>query len=94
MKTLLVAYDLKSPGQDYKPVYEYLKGYVTYWHHLDSTWLIKTDRSAVDVRDDLTALADSNDKILVLEVSSSAYAWFGFSGEGNGGPWMKKNFRN
>lgn len=46
MNTLLVGYDLNRPGQNYTELIEYLKSQVTWWHHLDSTWLVVTSKSA------------------------------------------------
>ena len=57
--------------------------YDSWWHHLDSTWLIKTNRSAVQVRDELKPLIDSNDELLVIEVTSDSAAWFGFNDKGS-----------
>src|SRR3954466_5756267 len=53
MNTLLIGYDLNKPGQDYADLIAYLKGFA-YWHHLDSTWLIRAEMSASDMRDKLT----------------------------------------
>lgn len=53
MDTLMVGYDLNVSGQRYDELIEKLKGFVRSWHCLDSTWLIKTNLSATEVRDEL-----------------------------------------
>jgi hypothetical protein len=51
MSTFMVGYDLNKPSQDYEDLIEAIKRYGTWWHHLDSTWIIQTDESAKQVRD-------------------------------------------
>lgn len=77
MKTISVSYDLRQPGRDYEPVYAYLKSTGNWCHALESFWLIRTTKSAVEVRDDLLALIDANDQILCADVTNSAMAWHG-----------------
>jgi hypothetical protein len=79
MRTLLVGYDLKKPGQNYGPLYEKLKSYQTWWHALDSTWMVRADLTVVQLRDQLRPFIDSNDGLLVMDVTSDAAAWVGFS---------------
>lgn len=90
MNTLLVGYDLNSPGQEYKDLIAKLKTYDNWWHHLDSTWLIKTSKSHTAVRNELKAyLIDANDELLVIDVTGDAAAWYGFSDKGS--TWLRTN---
>jgi hypothetical protein len=41
-RTMLVGYDLNKPAQDYPKLIEKLKNFSAWWHHLDSTWLVRT----------------------------------------------------
>jgi hypothetical protein len=79
MPTLLIGYDLNKPGQNYEPLWDKLKSYGTWWHHLDSTWLIRTNLSATQLRDALAPLIDSSDELLVIDVSGRSWAGRGFS---------------
>ena len=87
MPTLLVGYDLRE-GQDYEPLVNRLKGMGTWWHHLDSTWLVRTELSAVQLRDALRPLIAVGDKLLVVDVTGRSAAWFGVTEEGSA--WMKQ----
>ncbi|GAA1004093.1 hypothetical protein GCM10009551_079830 [Nocardiopsis tropica] len=87
MSTVLIAYDLNSPGQDYKTLIEKIKTYGTWWHHLDSLWIVKTDSTAKTVRDALAPLIDSGDELLVIDVSNNSAAWNGFNQKGS--DWLK-----
>ena len=50
MKSYLIGYDLNKTGQDYKTLIEQIKELGSWWHHLDSTWIIKSDLTAVQIR--------------------------------------------
>lgn len=63
MNTLLVGYDLYKPLQNYKDLIDKLKGFATWWHHLDSTWLVRTNLTAPQLRDQLKTLIDSDDEL-------------------------------
>lgn len=89
MKTYLVGYDLNKPGQDYTKLIDALKGYPGWWHYLDSTWVIKTDWTAVQIRDDLWQHMDASDELLVARLSGEA-AWVGFDDD-VASPWLKEN---
>ena len=88
-RTLMVGCDLNKSGQNYDKLIDALKSnYDNWWHHLDSTWLIKTSKTCVEVRDDLKTLIDGNDELLVAELTGTA-AWTGFSDKGS--TWLKNN---
>lgn len=71
----IVAYDLIEPGQHYEPLIKKIKEYDG-WAKLGySCFLIKTDKAATDVRDELTTLIDKNDKLYVGRATTPA-AWF------------------
>ena len=89
MKTYLISYDLNRPGQDYSELFEAIKAECqTWWHHLDSTWIIKTESDAASVRDALMKHIDTNDELLVVRLSGEG-AWVGFNDKGS--KWLKEN---
>ncbi|WP_118131044.1 hypothetical protein [Pseudomonas abyssi] len=88
MAVYCVTYDLKSPGQDYDSVHEYIKKFA-YCKHLESFWLIDTTKTAGTIRDELEALVDSNDTIFVARLQE---AWASLNyGCTN---WLKSDKRN
>jgi hypothetical protein len=89
MSTLLVGYDLNKPGQDYDDLFKALQATGTWWHNLDSTWLIKSDETHRELRDRLSELIDENDRLLVIDVSGDSAAWQGFTKKA--GQWIKDN---
>lgn len=89
-KTYIIGYDLNSPGQKYERLFEQIKKLSggNWWHHLDSTWVIKYVGSASDLRNALQPYIDTNDELLVAALTGEA-AWVGFNKEGSN--WLKNN---
>jgi hypothetical protein len=88
VNTLMVGYDLNKPGQDYSDLIKYLKDLGTYWHHLDSTWLIRSEMTPSEIRDKLKQYLDDNDQLLVINVNGDAWATKGISKSGL--DWLRK----
>lgn len=89
MPTLLVGYDLRQPGQNYAPLVDQLRSHGTWWHHLDSTWLVRTELTPIQLRNVLRGLIDSSDEILVIDVSGRSWAGAGF--EDRAYDWLRQN---
>lgn len=89
MRTMLVSYDLNRPGQNYAGLYEALKAVPLWWHYLDSTWLVRTEESAAQLRDRLSPCLDGGDELLVIDVTSPEAAWSGFDQRAS--QWIKDN---
>jgi len=78
-RIVAICYDLNRPGKDYSSLIDAIKSaFPAYWHHLDSTWLVRSNLSCVEVRDLLTPHMDSNDELLVITLGGEA-AWRGFN---------------
>lgn len=92
MAMYLVGYDLHE-GQSYTDLVKAIQTFPNWWHHLDSTWIIQTPMTAVEVRDFLWGHMYSNDKLLIAQYfpasSGGTAAWQGFNGDG--GTWLWQN---
>lgn len=88
MTVYVISYDLKRPGQNYNELYEAIKGIGSWWHCLDSTWLVISQSRAIDIANLLWPHMDGNDKLLVTPVAAGS-AWAGFSGDCVN--WLKSN---
>jgi hypothetical protein len=90
MAIYMVGYDLNKPAQNYADLIAAIKTYGTWWHHLDSTWIIETEQTAVQVRDNLAQHIDSNDELLVATIGAPA-AWTGFNEKGSS--WLLEHLK-
>lgn len=91
MATLLIGYDLNTPGKDYDSLITAIKELGSWWHHLDSTWLLKAAMTPIEVRDVLKKHLDSNDELLVIDVTGRARAWWGFNDSGS--KWLNEIYQ-
>lgn len=90
MSKILIGYDLNKAGQDYSGLIDSIKNtFPTYWHCLDSTWIVETQSTPVEVRDWLAQFLDANDELFVVDISGKAAAWLGFKGSCN--DWLANN---
>ena len=68
MKIYIVAYDLHSPGQNYAKIHKHLESYGSWCRLQGSVWLIRVNKSAATIRDEVNRYTDANDVIFVAEV--------------------------
>ena len=89
MATYLIGYDLTAKAEGaYDELEEAVKQLGRWWHHLDSTWIVVTDKSTKEVRNALKPHLKSNDKLLVVK-SGVEGAWTGFSDRAS--IWLKEH---
>ena len=72
MKTYLISYDLIKPETlpEYIRLFNTIKSAKFWAKPLRSMWLVKTTLSSAQIRDELRKATDTNDKILVIEVTN------------------------
>jgi hypothetical protein len=74
VKTIQVNCELKQPGHYYTALYDYMESYARQSHPLESMWLVKTDKSVPQVRDEVRRVIDDDDEILVFDVTGAPWA--------------------
>ena len=74
MKSMLISYDLRSPGRNYDDLYDVIKSFPDWAHITESTWCVKTHLDCVELRDKLCSVLDRNDRMFVAELTGVA-AW-------------------
>ncbi|MGK3949509.1 hypothetical protein [Microbacterium sp. K2] len=90
MATLLIGYDLNKQ-KNYPDLIEAIKALsAAWWHHLDSTWLVVTNRSAEQARNVLVTHLDADDELLVIDVTGQPRAWHGFNEKGS--DWLSNSY--
>jgi len=79
-QVFIVTYDLTRPSRNYENLLRRIKSY-NYWAKLaESSYLIHTESTHVQIRDYLSKALDSNDKLYVGVVNAPA-AWVGLPKE-------------
>lgn len=75
MRAYAINYDLKAPGRNYEGLYAAIKELGTWWHYLESMWIVKTSLEVNGVWERLARHLDENDRLLVIEVRCNAQGW-------------------
>lgn len=75
MKVFSVTYDLKDEGRDYSSLYDSIQQAPYWWHYLESTWLIATNKTADQVFNRLGKHIDESDRVLVIRVTDEYSGW-------------------
>ena len=92
MATMLIGYDLNRPGQNYDDLFEEIRSLGAWWHCLDSTWLVNTSLTPLEVANRLWAKMDKNDRLLVTRAYRSTTAWAGMPQDC--ADWIKNTMEN
>ncbi len=73
MRSYLIIYNLHAPGQKYSEIKKAIENHFPLSHQVTrSTWYIKTPiATAVTIRDLLKPSIDSNDQLLVQEITNN-----------------------
>lgn len=72
---LLVTYELNGK-RDYANLYSTLKTASSWWHYLESTWLLSTHDDPQTWRERLQSYIDSDaDSILIIEIKNNYSGW-------------------
>ena len=73
MAVHVISYD-HNKQKNYPALYEAIKGISGTWcHPVDSTWYVKSDFTAVQIRDHLAQFIDSDDVLIVSVVGATAW---------------------
>jgi hypothetical protein len=90
MTTILIGYDIHpTKGAGYDKLTEIIQSLGDWWHHLESTWIVRCTQSPSQVRDKLKSYIGNDDQLLVIEISGDKAEWAGVNGAG--GQWLKDN---
>jgi hypothetical protein len=79
MPVYMIGYDLHpSSAEDYDKLYTALEAVGSgYWDCLESTWLVITEKTPSQIRDELKRHLKEDDRLLVMRYGEGA-AWHGF----------------
>jgi len=74
MDKYIISYDLIGPNRDYNAVIKRIETYPASVTVLESVWIVMTDKTAPEIRNDISTVLDGNDRIFVAKLTGHA-AW-------------------
>lgn len=82
MTVYIIGYDLHaSEGEHYDKLYAALETIGSgYWDCLESTWLVVTEKTPVQIRDELQPYLKDDDRLLIMRYGEGA-TWLGFKND-------------
>ncbi len=86
MKVYQISYDLRNQ-RNYDALYKRIKNLGSWCHALESSWLIASQYTATQIRDDLKLALDSDDGLLITRLQGEA-AWTGLDSKIS--QWLKR----
>ena len=90
MRAYSITYDLKHPGRDYSGLYVAIKSCGPWWHYLESTWIVVTNETSVQVWNRIAPTIDKNDFLLIIEVKNNKEGWL----PNDAWDWLNQNIPN
>ena len=75
MTSYAINYDLRKPGADYQALFDEIKRSQTWWHYLESTWLVVTQETPDQIWSRLVKYVDKNDYLLIIEIRDNCQGW-------------------
>jgi hypothetical protein len=87
--TILIAYDLHSANDEaYNDLVAAIHSLGAWWHHLETVWIVRSDRAPDEIREQLQRYIGSDDQLLVLDVTGSRAGWAGVNDTGS--EWLQE----
>lgn len=90
-KPYMISYDLNSPGQKYKEINTILRSdkvSTAYTKKLETTVLIRSNLSALEIIEELESSLDTSDRFIITEILPSNYSGWLTDSDWE---WLKKN---
>jgi hypothetical protein len=90
MATILIAYNIHpTQGEMYDNLIEKIQSLGDWWHHLESTWIVRCAHPPREIQDQLKSYIGTDDQLLVLKISGDTAEWAGVNDAGS--QWLKDN---
>jgi hypothetical protein len=90
--TILIAYDVHPPkGAAYEKLVKAIQSLGSWWHHLETIWIVRSDQSVAEIRDLLSSHIGIEDQLLVIDISGDIAGWAGVNDAGSN--WLNENIR-
>jgi len=90
LSTILIACDIHpKPPSRYDELSEAIQSLGAWWHHLETVWIVRSDKTPGEIRDRLAFYIGADDQLLVADITQSGTEWIGINEAGHS--WLKGN---
>jgi hypothetical protein len=90
LATILIAYDIHPlKGEAYDDLIKAIQSLGTWWHHLETIWIVQCAHTPGEIRDRLKSRIGVDDQLLVVDISGDAAGWVGVNDMGS--KWLGEN---
>lgn len=87
--TILIAYDLHSTNDKaYDDLAAAIHSLGAWWHHLETVWVVRSNQTPDEIREQLQHYIGSDDQLLVLDVTGDRAGWTGINAVGS--EWLEE----
>ncbi len=88
--TILIAYDIHPPkGEAYDELIKVIQSLGTWWHHLETIWIVQCAHTPGEIRDRLKSHIGIEDQLLIIDISGDAAGSVGVNESGS--KWLEDN---
>ena len=72
----IISYELHSSFfRDYKPLYDAIKSYGVWMHHVENSWLIVTHQDAKAIFNHLGKHIKTDDRLIIARITNDYFGW-------------------
>ena len=90
--TILIACDVhQTQSSSYDDLVEAIQALGAWWHHLETVWVVRSDKTLREIRDSLAAHIGVDDQILVVDITGVGAEWAGLNEAGSS--WLRGNIK-
>jgi hypothetical protein len=87
--TILIAYDVHSTtDKAYDDLVAAIHSLGAWWHHLETVWMVRSERTPDEIRDQLKLYIGADDQLLVLDVTGNRLGSTGINDAGS--EWLQE----
>lgn len=83
----IVTYDLQQPANQYKLLFDELQRSQTWWHYLNSTWIVVRYETLAELGSKLRSLIYQDDRLLIQPAKGPSDGWL----PGDAWEWLQRN---
>jgi hypothetical protein len=90
LPSIVIAYDIHPPkGEACENLIEAIRSLGTWWHHLETVWIVRCAHTPAEIRDRLKSHIGTEDQLLIVDISGDVAGWAGVNDAGS--KWLAQN---